>query len=430
MTGRRPEQYGTEASARERRIVAHVLNALNVAFAAVDAARYGLRPGMVMGGRLLVTVALAAVPLLLARPLPPRWQRAVVQAAAALAAAGFGLLVLGSGGPASPYLGFLGVLPIVLAMVVPDDPWASLACGVVAALFAFPLLASTGTDAPNLVFIVFALTSATGYGVVGAALYRRMLLRERASAAGRERALAEMAQIERRQLAAERLSAVGRLAAGVAHEINNPLSFVAGSLDFARKELGERAPPEVAEALADVQTGVERIGRIAQDLKALSRGGPERVGPTDVPRTVNEALRLASFRLRPPVRLDTRIPAELPWVRADPARLVQVLLNLLLNAGDALDEAGRLGRDAPATVTVEARRDGSSVLLSVEDSGPGFSPEALAHLFQPFFTTKEGGTGLGLVLSREYVARWAGAIEAANVPGSGARVTVRLQAEA
>jgi signal transduction histidine kinase len=428
MTGHRPEDYGTEAAARERRIVAHVLNALNVAFAAVDAARYGLRPGLAMGGRLVVTVALTATPLLLARPLPPRWQRAIVQAAAALAAAGFGLLVLGSGGPASPYLGFLGVLPIVLAMVVPDDPWASLACGAVAALFAF--LASTGTGAPNLVFIGLALTSATGYGVVGAALYRRMLLRERASAAERERTLAELAQIERRQLAAERLAAVGRLAAGVAHEINNPLSFITGSLDFARKELGERVPAEVAEALRDVEAGVERIGRIAQDLKALSRSGPERVGPTDVPRAVDEALRLASFRLRPPLRLDTRVSGDLPWVRADPTRLVQVLLNLLLNAGDALEEAGRLGRKAPATVTVTARCEGNSVLLSVEDTGPGFSPEALTHLFQPFFTTKEGGTGLGLALSREYVARWNGTIEAGNVAGSGARVTVALHAEA
>lgn len=428
MTGEGRE-HGTEAATRERRAVAHVLNAINVAFAVVDLARYGWRPGLILAGRLAVSAALAAQPLLLARRLSPRWERGVAQASAAVVAAGFGLLVLGTGGPASPYLGFLAILPIVLATVTPDDPWASFACGAVAALFALPLHAARGSGAPYFAFLALALGSATGYGVVAAALYRRTILRERSAAAGRERALAELAQVERQQLAAERLAAVGRLAGGAAHEIANPLAFVAGSLGFARAQLGGRLAPEVAEALQDAQVGVERIGRVTQDLRALSRSDPERVGPTDAARAVREALRLAAFRLRPPVQLEAHLPPDLPWVRADPTRLVQLLLYLLLNAGDSLEEAIRRGQVSPARVTVAASRDGGSVRLSVEDTGGGFSPEALAHLFRPFFTTKDGGTGLGLALARQHAARWGGTLQAGNAPGGGARVTLELPAE-
>ena len=136
-------------------------------------------------------------------------------------------------------------------------------------------------------------------------------------------------------------------------------------------------------------------------------------------------MRLASVRLKGVPRPEVRVPPQLPAVHASHTRLVQVLVNLLVNAADALEEHRRAGTDV--RLLVEAGADDAGVWVAVEDSGPGI-PDALAgRLFEPFFTTKgEQGTGLGLALAREYVQGWGGALEARNVPGSGARFVVRL----
>jgi len=139
---------------------------------------------------------------------------------------------------------------------------------------------------------------------------------------------------------------------------------------------------------------------------------------------VSDAARIASLRLRYVARLEVEVPAQLPPVRAVRRRLAQVLLNLLVNAGDALEEHGRSG----STVRVTGRREGARVVLLVEDNGPGFPPEVLSRLFEPFFTTKgpEKGTGLGLALSRELVEQFGGTLVAANRPEGGARLRLEL----
>jgi C4-dicarboxylate-specific signal transduction histidine kinase len=137
---------------------------------------------------------------------------------------------------------------------------------------------------------------------------------------------------------------------------------------------------------------------------------------------VNDAARIARLRLQHVARLELDIPAELPPVLVIRRRLAQVLLNLLVNAGDALE--GRAG----AEVRVTGRREGSRVRLRVEDNGPGFAPEVLPRLFETFFTTKgpEKGTGLGLALSRELVEQFGGSLVAENRPEGGACLRLEL----
>jgi C4-dicarboxylate-specific signal transduction histidine kinase len=147
-------------------------------------------------------------------------------------------------------------------------------------------------------------------------------------------------------------------------------------------------------------------------------------GPTEcaLADVVGDAARIARLRLQHVARLEVDIPAELPPVLAVRRRLAQVLLNLLVNAGDALE--GRPG----AEVRVTGGQEGERVVLRVEDNGPGFPPEVLPRLFETFFTTKgpEKGTGLGLALSREMVEQFGGTLVAENRAEGGARLRLAL----
>jgi len=145
-----------------------------------------------------------------------------------------------------------------------------------------------------------------------------------------------------------------------------------------------------------------------------------------VQELVDAALRLASMRVRNVAEITVKLDAELPPVHAHARRVAQAVLNLLVNAADALQD-GDGGRES--RILVRARAQSDEVLIEVEDSGPGLTPEAAEHLFEPFFTTKgERGTGLGLALSRENVAASGGTIEHEPAPGGGALFRIRLRA--
>ncbi|MDY7226024.1 sensor histidine kinase [Hyalangium rubrum] len=228
---------------------------------------------------------------------------------------------------------------------------------------------------------------------------------------------------------ADRLAQVGRLAAGVAHEVNNPLAFIQANLRFLQEELPREGSSreECLEALKETQAGVVRIQQIVQDLTALARGGaetqPRELGSCPLSMVIEESMRVASVRLKR-LAVEVEVPTGVPAVRADARQLGQVLLNLLLNAADALEES-RVERPKVA-LRVQAREQ--RVWLVLEDNGPGFPAEHLSRLFTPFFTTKAKGkgTGLGLALSRQYVEGFGGSLRAENRPEGGARFTVEL----
>jgi signal transduction histidine kinase len=232
----------------------------------------------------------------------------------------------------------------------------------------------------------------------------------------------QLAASREQLLRAERLASVGRLAAGLAHEIGNPLSAMLGYVEILRAD----PPPDAAltlDVLARLHRELERIHRIMQDLLTFSRPAPERALPVDTAEVVQTAVELMRPQRRfQEVALACEIPADLPPVVASPGRLTQVLVNLLLNAADAVGQRGH--------VTCRARRDGDAVIVEVADDGPGVPAELRERIFDPFFTTKEPGqgTGLGLATSQSLCESFGATLTLAPPrPGAGATFLVRLR---
>jgi len=223
----------------------------------------------------------------------------------------------------------------------------------------------------------------------------------------------------------EKLAGVGRLAAGIAHEVGNPLAAVLGYVETLLTETPERPidPPVRLDVLERIRGETERIHKIIGELLEYARPADERVEPVSVARVVAAAVSLAGAQPRGRrASVEVRVPDGLPDVAATPGRLTQVFLNLLLNAADATGGEGR--------IVVDARVEGGGqVVVGFEDDGAGVAPENRARLFEPFFTTKDvgKGTGLGLSVSLAIVERWGGSIRFEETPpGTGARFAVYL----
>ncbi len=240
-------------------------------------------------------------------------------------------------------------------------------------------------------------------------------------------------ELEARLALADRLSAVGTLAAGVAHEINNPLSYVSLHLALLREGLegpalcGGCAPvvTEAREHLANVQEGLARVRTIVRDLRTFTRSDEAELGPTDTNAVVGSTCSLVRNELGKRARLVQALGA-LPRAHASDTRLGQVLLNLLLNAMQATPEGSP---DAHTiTVTTSLAQDGR-VCLEVSDTGDGIASENLARVFAPFFTTKAAGegTGLGLWVCHTIVSGMGGELSVTSEPGHGATFRVLLR---
>ena len=224
----------------------------------------------------------------------------------------------------------------------------------------------------------------------------------------------------------ERLAIAGTLAAGVAHEVNNPLAAVSSLVQL----VAERAPdPQARQQLLEALGQIDRISAALRELMDVARPGPRARARVDLAEVVERTARLVRFDRRfRRIALEVEAPPG-ALLQGDPDQLAQVLLNLLLNAADAQD--GQPGR-----VRVRLVRRAGELVLRVEDDGPGIPPEARARLFEPFFTTKPAGagTGLGLAVCRDLVREHGGRIEVASGdpgrdPGSGTVVEVTLPAE-
>lgn len=260
--------------------------------------------------------------------------------------------------------------------------------------------------------------------------FNHMAERLRADRDALEKRLAELTETtadlrsaQEQIVQAEKLASVGRLSAGIAHEIGNPLAAILGLIELLRG--GDLPPPEQAEFLARIQRETERIHAIIRDLLDFARRGRGAEDPSATARpgaVVEEALAL----LRPQkevarVAIRCELDPDLPRVPGSADRLTQVVMNLLLNAVDAVAGQGTIG--------VSVRRSGDeAVEIAVDDSGPGIAPEVRAHLFEPFVTTKPAGrgTGLGLAVCHTIIERLGGTIRAENRTEGGARFVVHL----
>jgi len=226
----------------------------------------------------------------------------------------------------------------------------------------------------------------------------------------------------------ERFAAAGTLAAGLAHEINNPVAFVLANLNHLqalRKEDG--GAEEIEEVLLETQDGVARLRGIVDELLRLSRTGEPGSEPVDLARVVDAALPMVRHEANERVRIETAFEA-VPPVLGDPGLLGQVVLNLIQNAIHAL-----VAGDRPGRIRITLGADRERVELRVEDDGPGIPDDVAPRIFEPFFTTKTQGqgTGLGLAVTREIVTRHGGSIDVeTGARGTRFRVCLPVAPEA
>jgi signal transduction histidine kinase len=212
----------------------------------------------------------------------------------------------------------------------------------------------------------------------------------------------------------ERLSSLGRLSATLAHEVRNPLTIIKGSAHHVLEE--PSLSTEGREAVEDVLQEVERLDRIVSSVLDSVRPMVFRLEDADINQICRDSL--ASVVDDEQCRVETRLDLSLGKARVDPARLKQVLLNLLRNAREALRERGR--------ILIETRRDAEVYVIRVSDDGVGIAPEDLPNVFDPFFTRKGTGTGLGLAVARNIVKGLGGEIDIVSSPGRGTEVQLRL----
>ncbi len=229
-------------------------------------------------------------------------------------------------------------------------------------------------------------------------------------------------EVERSQaqlVQAEKMAAIGRLAASIAHEINNPLQAIHNSLHLA---LLDQLPQERRhQYLVMAQEEVKRLIEIVQRMLDFYRPSKGGVVLTDINQVVQNVLSIAEKRFQHGhIHVYTRLAEDLPPIPAVPDQLAQVFLNIAINAVEAMPDGGDL------RVGTLLSEDGEWVLVAFRDSGPGLSPEQIANIFEPFYTTKPSGTGLGLAISYGIVERHGGTIEVSSQAGQGATFIVRL----
>ncbi|WP_437311328.1 hybrid sensor histidine kinase/response regulator [Sorangium sp. So ce388] len=217
-----------------------------------------------------------------------------------------------------------------------------------------------------------------------------------------------------------RVSAMSELAASLAHELSQPLAAILSNAQAAERLLAH-APPDIAEAraaLADIMADDRRAGQVIQRMRAMLRKGELSAAALDLDELIRDVVRLmASAALLAGTTVRIELAPGLPRVRGDRIQLQQVLLNLLVNA---LDAVARHPPEARLVVVRTRRADGGQVELSVADSGEGIPPADLERVFEPFFTSKPQGLGVGLAISRSIVEAHGGRLWAEHCPGEGA----------
>ena len=216
---------------------------------------------------------------------------------------------------------------------------------------------------------------------------------------------------------AEHLATIGELAAGLAHEIRNPLAGIAGVVEVMGRELPQASSSRAV--LPEVHSEIQHIQAILNDLLAYARPRPPEFHPGDLNATVEQAVFLARQQVRTkPIEITLEPDKKLPRILHDPVQVQQVILNLLLNGIQAIANQGK--------IAVALRQEGEHAVVCIRDNGRGISRESLPKIFKPFFTTRKEGTGLGLPLAKGIVESHQGRIQVTSEPERGAQFEVWL----
>ena len=231
--------------------------------------------------------------------------------------------------------------------------------------------------------------------------------------------ITEFKQLMDQTIQSEKLAEVGRLSAGIAHEVNNPLAIISYAVQLLQRE--EKIPPFQSEMLERIDSEVDRLKTLAGSLLSFSRAREIRKRPIELNEVLRDVLRLVRFELnRHSIQLMEHY-GELPTIQADPNKLKQVFINLIMNASQAMPEGGTLSVRTSLVA-------GEEVEAVISDSGPGIPAEVRERIFEPFFSTKrEGeGTGLGLYICRNIMTEHEGRLLLESTPGQGATFRVVL----
>jgi signal transduction histidine kinase len=248
----------------------------------------------------------------------------------------------------------------------------------------------------------------------------------------RRQAEQELAESQRRLVQSQKMEAVGTLAGGIAHDFNNQLTVMLGNARFV---MGEVTDPELREVLGDLTRAAEHCAQLTRSLLAFSRRKPTTQSVVDVHRIVSDSVDLLRPLIPRSIEFVLSQPKTQGRVRADPVQLQQVLVNLAVNARDAMPDGGRLRIGVRSVLLPGDRaralglpKPGAYAEIEVADTGSGMEPEVQRRVFEPFYTTKApgGGTGLGLATAYGIVQESGGVIEIESVPGHGSTFRVLL----
>jgi signal transduction histidine kinase len=228
-------------------------------------------------------------------------------------------------------------------------------------------------------------------------------------------------KLEQQIIQSERQAAMGQMIGGFAHELNNPLTSILGMAELLQEgDMSENARKQIA----ILHQQARRAAEIVQNLQYFARPPAPGRSPVNLNELVQRTVQMQAYPLRKSnITVDFLPEPAIPAIMADPNQLMQVFLNLLLNAEQAIRENREKG-----TIRVRIGRNPDSVWIVFQDDGPGIAPENLAHIFDPFFTTKRPGrgTGLGLSICKTVLREHGGNIEAATSPEGGALFTITL----
>jgi signal transduction histidine kinase len=338
------------------------------------------------------------------------------------------LLALWTGGTQSPLLGLFALHMVFAALLLPQlMAYGSAGMGMIIVFETFSFAHQWPADnSGRLMLLGWAVTLICTVFV--ASQIARSLRRERRRLLRQTRKLMAMdARLRRQQRAMaqhEKMVALGQMAAGVAHEIANPLASIDSLLQLMLRK-PERLKPQSIETLRE-QT--DRIARIVRELTTFARPASADAELQTVPinEVVGEALAMLAFDPRmKQVRVQRSFADDTGAARMLPQAIQQVLVNLLRNALDATERT-----PDPAIFLRTARQEEGWIVIEIADNGPGITPKNLKHLFEPFFTTKPvgKGTGLGLSISYSLIARHGGSISATSKPGEGATFRIKIPA--
>ena len=231
---------------------------------------------------------------------------------------------------------------------------------------------------------------------------------------------AQLVEAQDQLIRSEKLAAIGQLAGGVAHDLRTPLGAINNAIYYVKRRLGnpdfDVAEPKIGQLLQVAADEVDHSNQIKSDLLELARVGVSSLSPTNLGDAVSDAL--STTEIRDNVHVVKHFDPSLPEVLADGEQLYRVFINLAGNAQDAMPDGGVL--------TISTRQTGDYAEVVFQDTGAGISDEQMVKIFEPLFTTKIKGTGLGLAVCQQIVAKHSGTIHASSTPGEGASFTVQL----